>query len=264
MVQTCKKHLPELVPRFGQLVVDEAHHCPSSTFSDCVSAFDSKFLLGLTATPFRRDGLGRLINWSLGDVVHKVCQAHLRKTGAIMEPEIVPVKTNYQFWGDASKQYSKMISHLAEDEGRNRLIISRVLQETKQQSGVLLLLSDRVGHLETLTGMLANHGEEVAILTGSTPKKRREQIVSDLSRGKIKILGSTMALLCEGFDCPELSTLFLCSPIKFKGRLLQVAGRVMRPQDGKVPRIIDFVDSEEPVLAASFRARERAYKQLAV
>jgi superfamily II DNA or RNA helicase len=263
MVQTCKKHLADLVPRFGQLVVDEAHHCPSSTFQDVVSAFDCKFLLGLTATPFRRDGLGKLISWSLGDVVHKVDPAHLRKTGAILQPEIVPIKTSYQFWGDPSKQYSKMISDLTQNAERNRLIVSTVLREIKRQDGILLLLSDRTAHLEVLAAMLAEHGQEVAILTGSTPKKEREQIVCNLAEGKVKILASTMALLAEGFDCTGLSSLFLCSPVKFKGRLLQVAGRVMRPQECKQPRIIDFVDCEEPVLAASFKARQRVYREIA-
>jgi superfamily II DNA or RNA helicase len=156
-----------------------------------------------------------------------------------------------------------MISDLTQNAERNRLIVSTVLQEIKRQDGILLLLSDRTAHLEVLAAMLAEHGQEVAILTGSTPKKEREQIVCNLAEGKVKILASTMALLAEGFDCTGLSSLFLCSPVKFKGRLLQVAGRVMRPQECKQPRIIDFVDCEEPVLAASFKARQRVYREIA-
>lgn len=262
-VQTARKHLTELVPRFGQLVVDECHRTPSTTFLECVSAFDCKFLLGLTATPYRRDGLSSLIFWALGGVIHKVDRAHLRKTGAIMEPEIVPVKTSYRFWGDPSRQYSKMISHLTQDQDRNRLIVSTVLQELKGQEGTLLMLSDRKDHLERLAALLINHGQPTAVLTGQTHWKRREGIVRDLSAGRIRLLASTTSLLGEGFDCPGLAVLFLCSPIKFKGRLIQVAGRILRPQKGKRPRIIDFVDCEEPVLMASYKSRQSAYKQLA-
>lgn len=261
-VQTARRHLSELVPMFGHVVVDECHRCPSSTFLEVVSTFDSKYMLGLTATPYRRDRLDKMIFWALGDVVHRVDPEHLRKTGAVLQPEIVPLKTSYQFWGDPSSQYSKMISHLTLDMERNQLIVSTVLQEVRRQGGTILLLSDRTAHLEALAGLLREQGQAVSILTGQTRKKQRGQIVGDLAAGRVKILASTMSLIGEGFDCPGLSTLVLASPIKWRGRLIQVAGRVLRPMAGKRPRIIDVVDGKEPVLKASYRAREREYRRL--
>ena len=47
---------------FGQIIIDECHRCPSRMFTEAVSAFDSKFMLGLSATPYRRDGLTDLIS----------------------------------------------------------------------------------------------------------------------------------------------------------------------------------------------------------
>jgi superfamily II DNA or RNA helicase len=262
-VQTARKHLAELAPHFGFLIVDECHRTPSTTFLDCVSAFDCKFMLGLSATPYRRDKLTRLIYLALGDRVHEVDPAHLRKTGAILAPEIVARYTDFDFFGDPSTEYSTMISALAEDPDRNRQIATDVLEELRTGSGTILLVSDRVSHLEAIASILEGEGKTVAVLTGQTPKKRREAIVDDLAQGKVKILASTTSLIGEGFDAPGLASLFLCTPIKFSGRLIQVVGRILRPKDGKRPRLYDYVD-KCGVLRASAKARARVYRNLAI
>jgi superfamily II DNA or RNA helicase len=261
-VQTARRHLEELKPHFGFIALDECHRVPSSTFKETISAFDSKYMLGLTATAYRNDGLDRLIFLTLGDRVHKMAPGHLRATKAILKPEVVTRKTGFTFGGDSSREYSKMITVLTQDRDRNRLIVRDVLEEADRTPGTLLIVSDRTEHLETLASILEGHGQTVSVLTGSTPKKRREAIVNDLAEGKVKALASTTSLIGEGFDSPGLASLFLATPVRFKGRLTQVVGRILRPQDGKRPRIIDFVDHLEPVLAASFRARQRVYKQL--
>jgi len=64
-----------------------------------------------------------------------------------------------------------------------------------------------------------------------------------------------LQLISEGFDCPGLSTLVLATPIRFEGRLLQVAGRIMRPAEGKKALVIDYVDAKVGVLLRSGLAR---------
>ena len=66
LVQSLYKRADEIAPRIGHLVVDECHRAPSRTFTEAVTAFDSKFMLGLSATPWRRDRLSKLIFWHLG------------------------------------------------------------------------------------------------------------------------------------------------------------------------------------------------------
>ena len=261
-VQTARKHIRELVPRFGFLITDECHRCPCSTFLDCVSEFDCQFMLGLSATPYRRDKLTRLIYLSLGDQVHEVSPARLRNIGAILKPEVVTRETAYTFSGDATSQYSKMITDLAEDQPRNSLIVSDIRNEMERDAGTLLLVSDRTAQLEALTEALECKGKQIAVLTGKTPAKRREAIVEALDRGEIRILASTTSLIGEGFDCPGLSTLFLCTPIKFKGRLVQVVGRILRPKNGKRPRLYDYQDVHEGVLQCSSEGRQREYARM--
>jgi superfamily II DNA or RNA helicase len=98
------------------------------------------------------------------------------------------------------------------------------------------------------------------MLTGNLSNGERQKIVADLNAGRIKVLVATGQLIGEGFDCRELSTLFLATPIKFNGRLLQYLGRVLRPAPGKEhARVYDYLDPGG-VLQAAARARARVYE----
>lgn len=98
------------------------------------------------------------------------------------------------------------------------------------------------------------------VLTGDIGNRDRQEIVDRLNRGEIKTLIATGQLIGEGFDCRQLSTLFLSTPIRFNGRVLQYLGRVLRPAPGKDrAKVFDYVDVNVRPLAASAKARERVY-----
>lgn len=257
IVNSVRTRLDELTPHFGHIVVDECHRCPSSMFTDCVSAFDARYLTGLSATPFRRDGLTKVIGFYIGPILHRVDPARLREIGAVLRPEIVARETAFTFDGDASEEYQRMLTTLVEDPARNEQIADDVLDELVRGSGTALVVSDRVAHLEALSACLSRREEDMVLLTGSTPTKQREAIVERLARGDVRVLGSTVQLIGEGFDAPGLASLFLATPIKFKGRVLQVVGRVLRPKDGKTPRIYDYQDNRVGVLRASAQSRAK-------
>ncbi|CCO24358.1 DEAD/DEAH box helicase [Maridesulfovibrio hydrothermalis] len=261
-IQTARNRLDELVPAFGHIVVDECHRTPASTFQEVVTCFDAKYLTGLSATPYRADGLDRMIKLTLGDVIHRVDPGLLRETGAILKPEIITVNTSFTFAGNPSNEYPLMMTALAEDWNRNNLIAECVASELEKEKGTLLLVADRTAHLFALADILLEQGIDVAVLTGKTPARERGTIVEDLNAGKIKVLASTASLIGEGFDCPGLSTLFLCSPIKSKGRLVQMVGRILRPADDKIPRLYDFIDGKVGVLEYSAGIRQRIYEEI--
>ena len=263
LFQSLYKCAEEISPSFGHVVVDECHRTPSRTFTEAVQAFDAKYLTGLSATPWRRDRLSRLIFLYLGDICHQIEPGTLHDTGDVLKADVVTRQTDFRTSLDPSSQYSRMLSELCEDPSRNRLISADVVQETRNSDGICLVLSDRKSHCQTLQAMLADEfGTDAEVLTGDLPNKKRAEVIDRLNAGEIKVLISTTALLSEGFDCKGLSTLFMATPIKFSGRVIQCAGRVLRPAPGKSKaKIYDYADMNVGPLAGSARSRKRVYSQ---
>ncbi len=260
MAQTLSKCVNEVVPYIGHIIVDECHRTPARIFSEIVTAFDCKYMLGLSATPIRRDGLTKSIYFHLGASAHTVSKKELTSNGDILQAEIVTRQTTFRSTHDPSAEYVKMLSELTEDPARNRLIASDVATEAQQSEGISLVLSDRKNHCEALQRILStDFGIKSEMLTGSTPARERQAIVERLNRDEINVLVATGQLIGEGFDCKRLSTLFLATPIKFNGRLTQYLGRILRPAPGKVKaRVFDYVDPVG-VLQAAAKARQRVY-----
>jgi superfamily II DNA or RNA helicase len=263
IVNSVLKRTEEIGPRVGFLVVDECHRTPSRTFTEAVTGFDCRYMLGLSATPFRRDGLSRLIFFHLGARIHTIETKSLQQSKQIMTARLVIRETGFDFDYSGPGDYQAMISCLAADPARNRMIAGDVLEASRGKNGISLVISDRKEHCRTLAGMVASQ-RPTRELYGDIPSAERKRIVAELNRGKIKVLVATSQLIGEGFDLPALSNLFLTTPIKFDGRVKQYAGRILRTAKGKKPpTIFDYVD-RPGVLEASFRARKRAYIEMGI
>jgi len=257
LIHTVKKHLDELPPLFGHIVVDECHRTPSSMFTDIIKVFDCRYMLGLTATPMRRDGLTELIHWYIGDPVHRVDQKELDRHGAVLKPCVLQRPTSFTF--NYRRNYHDLMTALTANDERNKLIVADIVREVKNDAGTALVVSDRVSHCETLCALLAERGLDPLLLTGRVSGEERGEIVRRVQQGEVRILVATIQLIGEGFDCPGLTSLFLCTPIKFEGRLTQVIGRILRPAQGKQPKVYDYVDPVG-VLKASAKARRKHYE----
>ena len=256
-VQTLYKCAEQVSKKIGYLIVDECHRAPSRTFTEAVTAFDCKYMLGLSATPWRRDKLSKLIFWHLGDLHYKLERAELMESGDVLPAEVFVRETEFKPYHDPSMEYTQMLAELVADDDRNRLIAADVAKEAREGSGVCLVLSDRKAHCETLQALLKYRHHIVAeLLTGDLSIAERQQVLERLKNGEFKVLVATGQLMGEGFDCRDLTTLFLTTPIRFKGRVLQYLGRVLRPApDKSEARVYDYVDIHvEPLMAA---ARER-------
>ncbi len=262
LVQSLYKCADEVAENIGFLVVDECHRCPSRTFTEAVSCFDSQFMLGLSATPYRRDQLSKLIFWHLGDKHHEVDKNQLIETGDVLPAKVTFRRTNFTTRYDPVNEYSKMLAELATDTERNILIASDVAGEAARNDGICLILSDRKAHCENLQAMLRYRFKlESELLTGDIDIADRQKVLERINNGQVKAVIATGQLIGEGFDCKDLTTLFLATPIKFSGRLLQYLGRVLRPAAGKkYARVFDYVDVHVETLQKAARARERVYR----
>lgn len=246
------------------ILVSNCHHTPASTFTEAITPFDCSYSLGLSATHRRRDGLTALIYWYVGPLVYETPRSILIRNGDIIQVEPVIRETAFipspnidPVWQRAS-----LMRELTTDENRNIQIARDVIQESYY--GPCIVLSDRKVHCEILAELIGRTRVQVEVATGDVPRAEQEQIISAMNSGRLQVLVATGQLLGEGFDCKRLTALFLATPIKFSGRLIQYLGRVARSSDGKTSaKVYDYHDVNVPVLMRAARERMRTYKKLA-
>lgn len=263
MVQSLARRLDmQLVNKFGLLLLDEAHHAPARTFSQVVGAFPALYRFGLTATPYRRDGMHPLMYYTIGYTIHKISRAELMQSGELVAPKFALIPTEFAF--QYRDNYAGMIEALTQDEDRNRLIIQRVAQEAKA-GHYCLVLSERIAHCELLRRMLTNVAPDVkaAVLIGELSGADRQKVLNGLRARKLNVVFATK-VADEGLDISHLDRLFLATPYRSAHRVKQQVGRVMRPAAGKKDAVVyDFVDENVPVLKQQVEIRRDVYDSFA-
>jgi superfamily II DNA or RNA helicase len=264
LVQSLYRCADDVSKRIGHIIVDECHRTPSRTFTDAVTEFDATYMLGLSATPFRRDNLSKLIFWHLGDVHHSVDKSYLIQEGHILKPEIILRETDFEPYYDPVNSYSKMLLELTMSDERNHLIAMDVVKEIQESAGICLVLSDRKRHCETLQSLLRyKHHIDADLLTGDLSNEQRKSVLQRIKSGEVAVVVATGQLVGEGFDCPNLTTLFLATPIRFSGRVLQYLGRVLRPAANKKgARVYDYIDVKVGVLQSAAKHRQKVYESM--
>jgi superfamily II DNA or RNA helicase len=265
--------LAELLGDYGQVVVDECHHVPAAAFESAVRTIPARYWLGLTATPYRRDGLDDLIGFQLGPVRHTLEHADpdtLEGAGAGRpRPVLVVHPTKFRLDEPVDLSVPGAIAavhrELAENEARNEQILTDVL-EAHSRGRHCLLLAQRTAHVDHFSTALAERGLSPVVLKGGMGARERAGATARLvpqPDDPPLLVVATGHFVGEGFDCPALDTLFLAGPVSFKGRLVQYAGRVLRSHPGKqTAEVHDYHDVEVPVLAAALNKRAPGYTSL--
>lgn len=270
-----RENIAELTSGYGFVIVDECHHVPAAAFSHVMNQIQARYWLGLTATPYRRDKLDSLIYHQLGQISHTIDPTARQQlpshASEIAEPalELELHRTSYTYAGSADPSEPGGISAIYKDlianEGRLQQIYDDVIAAYEQNSRILVLTTWKA-HLDSFRSRFEAAGLKPVVLTGAMKAKERQAAVDSLAdtddSEPLLVLG-TGSYIGEGFDCPKLDTLFLAAPISFKGRLVQYAGRVIRPYPGKtVATVHDYFDESTPVLAASLNKRAPGYVSL--
>ncbi len=253
LVQSLARYIPTALLDVGHLIVDEAHHTPAEQLAAVVAQIPARYVLGLTATPYRRDKLDAVIGWYLGPTVARIDKADL--TDRLITPRVVKRDTGLRLFGDS---FTGLVSDLADDQDRNRLIVADVAAAVAAGRRCLVL-SDRVGHVEVLAEMLMAVGVAAAALHGQLGKRKRSEVVEGLAAGTLQAVVVTGSLVGEGFDAPGLDTLFLATPVSYGGRVVQYLGRVSRTAPGKTDAIVTDYTDDHPMLWSSYRNRKAVY-----
>lgn len=257
-VQTMARIDPSLYEdKFTTIIVDECHHCVGSPtamkqFYKVVTSCNARYKYGLSATLERSDGLHKAMFACIGPLLHEIKQEEVGDRIAIARHEAVWNESEYDYedycGSDGVVDFGRLTNLLTRDADRNRLIAGNVIR-CAQEGRKQLLLCSRVDHTEQLEDMLSGYGIGASVVTGETPKKKR-----DFSK---PVIIATYSLAKEGLDIPDLDTLHLCSPQKDARTIVQAVGRIERAHEGKKePIVYDYVDRNIPYCMGAYRKRK--------
>jgi superfamily II DNA or RNA helicase len=250
-----------LVENYGHVIVDECHHVGAASFDAILKQAKAKYVLGLTATPIRRDGQQPIIFMQCGPTRHTAA----KPTGAPHDLAVTPCMLHSRIDLPQEAGIQDVFRHLAIDQARTDAIAAEVINAYGQGRKVLVL-TERTEHLDAIQTALGDKVPSLFVLHGRIAKKQRAALIAELGAlppDAARVLLATGKLVGEGFDHPPLDTLVLAMPVSWKGTLQQYAGRLHREHATKTDvRIIDFVDTGHTALLRMSDKRQRGYRAM--
>lgn len=250
-----------LVESYGHVIVDECHHVGAVSFDAILKRAKAKYVLGLTATPIRRDGQQPIIFMQCGPIRHTAA----KPAGAPHDLAVAPYSLHTCIDLPLKAGIQNVFRHLANDQGRTTAIAAKI-EHAFSQGRKVLVLTERTDHLDAISAALAGRIPGLFVLHGRMSRKQRAALIEQLDAlpsEAPRVLLATGKLVGEGFDHPPLDTLVLAMPVSWKGTLQQYAGRLHREHANKTDvRIIDFVDTGHPALLRMWDKRQRGYKAM--
>ena len=247
MVQSLsqKEYDPGVFSSFGLAVFDECHHLGAEVFSKSMAKVASKYMLGLSATPDRKDGLRKVFEWYIGPMVFS-SKSEVNKD--YIETRI------YEYTNEEDKVYNKletirtkkgpqpsmprMINNISDCIHRNNFI-NEIVKSEYETGRKILILGDRREYLNRTEKWIKENIDPNVVgqyVGGMKPAELRDSQEKDI------ILG-TYSMASEGMDIPKLNTIVLASP---KSDVVQSVGRILREKANVRkfhPLVIDFIDT---------------------
>ena len=257
-----KGEVKDLVADYGQVIVDECHHISAFTFERVMRQIKAKYVVGLTATPTRKDGHHPIIHMQCGPIRYSY-GARAMAESMPFEHFVIPRHTEFAMAPDLEDvTIHEIYSALVQDPVRNEMIVEDLVRAVESGQSPLLLIG-RTVHLRYFASRLSGVVENVFVLRGGMGRRQRRAVADALARigpADQRVILATGSYIGEGFNDPRLDTLFLAMPISWKGTLQQYVGRLHRLCDGKqVVRVYDYVDSTVPMLARMYQRRLKGY-----
>ena len=261
VIQSCINNddIKDFIRNYGMVIVDECHHVSAVQFERVLRFANAQYVYGLTATPIRKDGHQPIIFMQCGPIrytANKSVQHHS------FTRELRPRFTAYKDISAEPLTYTQQIHEIANNELRNRMIISDVCQAI-QQGRTPIILTQLTAHVHALAQMLTPHCQNVICLTGSDSTKQKRltmETLRSIPSEQSLVIIATGKYIGEGFDFPRLDTLFLILPIAWKGLVAQYTGRLHREYEGKDDVIVyDYIDIHVPLCEKMYRRRLKGY-----
>lgn len=261
----------EMSRQYTQVIVDECQHVPAASFEGVMKQLNARYVVGLTATPYRKDRLEKILFQQCGPVRHSMGSVDDGQLGKMVRVRETGLRPKLDI--GASPPYHVFAELLASDAERNEIIVADVIDALKK-GRFPLVLSDRKNQIAVLAehvraGFTGTEDKPLRLfaMDGQLSARRRHAMLSEITgaheHGNPVVVLSTASLIGEGFDLPQLDTLVLAMPLSFKGRVVQYAGRLHRIWKGKVSvTIFDYVDSFFALSIKMYQRRLRVYRDM--
>ena len=228
-IQTLTKHAGDLAKEFGCIILDEAHHCPATTFAQTVDAFHARYRIALSGTMIRKDGKHILFGDYFGPLVYKPPQSHT------LTPTVHIVKSGITL--KPGVPWVEKVSELLESE-KYRRFIAELAQMHINSGHSVLVIADRVEFLHKVREYI---GEDCAVVTGDTEYEERQLVKQQVLSGEKRAICGSRQIFSEGISINSLSCVILAAPMSNDSLLEQIVGRVQRMHDGKLdPLVVDI------------------------
>ena len=255
----------DFVAEYGQVIVDECHHISAFTFEQVMRQAKAKYVVGLTATPTRKDGHHPIIYMQCGPVRFSMSARTMTETTPF-EHKVTPRYTEFRMAPELTEiTIQDIYAALVDDVSRNEMIANDIVRAV-ESGRCPLLLTGRTEHLQFFRSRLAGVAKHVFVLKGGMGKKQRRETAAALAsvpEDETRVILATGSYIGEGFDDARLDTLFLAMPISWKGTLQQYVGRLHRLHDNKrIVRVYDYVDHYVPILERMYERRLKGYSAI--
>ena len=228
-IQTLTKIVMQISKEFGTVIIDEAHHCPASTFTAFIDGMYARYKIGLSGTMSRKDGKHILFKDFFGP---KLYQPPASNT---MTPRVQIVKTGIAL--AQGEPWVKKMNILQYDPDY-QAVIARIAHLQIQKGHKVLIIADRVEFLQQVGELI---GEECVCITGGTTYEERTELKRQIEEGEKNCIAGSRQIFSEGISVNILSCVILAAPIANDALLEQIVGRIMRQHEGKLePLVIDM------------------------
>ena len=260
-----KGEVKDCVAEYGQVIVDECHHISAFTFEQVMRQIKAKYVVGLTATPTRKDGHHPIIFMQCGPVRFSLSARGMTESTPF-EHFVIPRQTDFRMAPNLTDvTIHDVYTALVRDRARNEMIVEDLVRAVESGHSPLLL-TGRTEHLKYFETKLTGVVKNVFVLKGGMGTKQRRaatEALASVGETDQRVILATGSYIGEGFDDARLDTLFLTMPISWKGTLQQYVGRLHRLHDNKrVVRVYDYVDAEVPMLARMYERRLKGYSAI--
>ena len=254
----------DFVAEYGHVIIDECHHLSAFSFEQVMKQVKAKYVVGLTATPTRKDGHHPIIVMQCGPIRFNL-SARDAAARSPFRHLVLAKQTNFRMPAESTDfTIHDAYAAIVTNEDRNRQIVADILQAVGE-GRTPLVLTNRTDHIERIALGLSSI-EHVLILKGGMGKKQRQAAAEKLAaipEGVPRVILATGSYIGEGFDDSRLDTLFLTMPISWHGTLQQYVGRLHRIHHGKtIVRVYDYVDAQVPMLARMYEKRLKGYRAI--